>query len=293
MAHGRFAKGVWIGLLSLVLTACSALDALDAVTPSGSYVRTRDVAFGDHPRQQLDVYAPPAARGAPTIVFWYGGSWRRGARTQYRFVAEALVREGFVVVLPDYRLAPEARFPDFVDDAARAVAWTHANVARLGGDPARLFVMGHSAGAYNAALVALDPSYLARAGAPADAVAGVIGLSGPYDIRPLRGRTIDAAFGPAATADAAQPAAFARPNAPPVLLIHGGKDGLVPPAHAQTLAAALHAAGARADLRVYPDIAHIDMVLGMSSRLRGASPLIADIATFVRAGARAQAQAAE
>lgn len=283
MGAGRFAKGVWIGLLSLVLAGCSALDMLDAITPSGGYVRTADIAFGDNSRQRLDVYAPRDARAAPVVVFWYGGSWRRGERGQYRFVAEALVREGYVVVLPDYRLTPEARFPDFVDDAALAVAWSYANATRFGGDPARIFVMGHSAGAYNAALAALDPRYLARAGAPPDAIKGVIGLSGPYDVRPLRGRTIDAAFGPASTAPDAQPANFARANSPRVLLIHGAKDSLVPPAHAEFLAEALRAAGASAETRIYPDVAHIDMVLGLSSRLRGSSPLLADIAAFVQA----------
>ncbi len=292
MALGRFAKGVWIGLLSLVLTGCSGLDMLDAITPSGGYTRDADVAFGAHARQRLDVYAPSDARAAPVVVFWYGGSWRRGERAQYRFVAEALVRRGYVVMLPDYRLTPEARFPDFVDDAARAVAWAARNAARYGGDPTRIFVMGHSAGAYNAVLTALDPAYLAQFGTP-DAIKGAIGLSGPYDIAPLRGRTIDAAFGAASVRPEAQPATFARANAPPVLLIHGARDRLVPPEHAERLAGALRAAGARVETRIYPEVAHIDMVLGLSSRLKGDSPLLADIAAFVDSVPRRVAQAAE
>lgn len=286
MGVGRFAKGVWIGLLSLVLAGCSALDMLDAITPSGGYVRTADLAFGDNPRQRLDVFAPRDAQGAPVVVFWYGGSWRQGDRGKYRFVAEALVREGYVVVLPDYRLTPEARFPDFVDDAALAVAWAAKNIGRHGGDPSRIFAMGHSAGAYNATLAALDPRFLARAGAPPDTIKGVIGLSGPYDVASLRGRTIDAAFGSASSAPDAQPASFARPEAPRALLIHGARDTLVPPAHAEFLADALRAAGARVETRIYPDVAHIDIVLGLSSRLRGSSPLLADIAAFVAAPAR-------
>jgi acetyl esterase/lipase len=293
MGAVRFAKGVWIGLLSLVLAGCSALDALDAITPSSGYARTSDIAFGAHPRQRLDVYAPAEVRDAPVVVFWYGGSWRRGERAQYRFVAEALVRQGYVVVLPDYRLTPEARFPDFVDDAGAAIAWVAANASRFGGDPARIFAMGHSAGAYNAVLAALDPAYLARAGAPAGAIKGAIGLSGPYDMASLRGRAIDAAFGPVSAQAPAQPARFARAASPPVLLIHGAKDTLVPPAHAEFLAAALRAAGARVETRIYPEVAHIDMVLGLSSRLRGGSPLLADIAAFVGAPERRTAQAAE
>ena len=283
MAIGRFAKGVWIGLLAVVLAGCSALDMLDAITPSGGYTRAADIAFGDHPRQRLDVYTPRDAQGAPVVVFWYGGSWRRGERSQYRFVAEALVRQGYVVVLPDYRLAPEARFPAFVEDSAQAVAWVARNAAVHGGDPSRIFVMGHSAGAYNAVLAGLDPRFLARAGAPASAIKGVIGLSGPYDMASLRGRTIDAAFGPASGTPDAQPSSFARADAPPVLLVHGAKDTLVPPAHADHLATVLRASGARVETRIYPEIAHIDMVLGLSSRLRGNSPLLADVAAFVAA----------
>jgi acetyl esterase/lipase len=293
MGAGRFAKGVWIGLLALVLTGCSGLGLLDAITPSGGYTRVVDVAFGPHPRQRLDVYAPPAAQAAPVVVFWYGGSWNQGERGQYRFAAEALVREGYVVVLPDYRVTPEARFPDFVDDAALAVAWVAANISRHGGNPARIFAMGHSAGAYNAAMAGLDPRYLARAGAPVGAIKGVIGLSGPYDMASLHGRTIDAAFGPASGRADAQPARFARAESPPVLLIHGAQDTLAPPAHAAFLAKALRDAGAHVDLRIYPNVAHIDMVLGLSSRLRGDSPLLADIAAFVAATERRAAQAAE
>jgi acetyl esterase/lipase len=293
MAAGRFAKGVWIGLLALVLTGCSALGMLDALTPSGGYVRTGDVAFGAHPRQKLDVYAPANARAAPVIVFWYGGSWRRGERAEYRFVAEALTREGYVVVLPDYRLVPEARFPDFVDDAALAVAWVAANVERHGGDPARIFVMGHSAGAYNAIMTALDARFLARAGASPDAIKGAIGLSGPYDFLPLRGRVLTTAFGDFEPAAETQPTNFARADAPPLLLVHGAADDLVSPREARVLADAARAAGGRAELRVYPDVAHVDLLLGLSSRLRGDSPLLDDIKAFVRMGARATARAAE
>jgi acetyl esterase/lipase len=282
-----------IAVLSLLLTGCSALGMLDAITPSGGYTRTKDQAYGAHPRQKLDVYAPANARAAPVIVFWYGGSWNRGTRGEYRFVAEALTREGYVVVLPDYRLVPEARFPDFVDDAALAVAWVAANAERHGGDPARIFVMGHSAGAYNAIMTALDKRFLARAGAPPDAIKGAIGLSGPYDFLPLRGRILTAAFGGFEPAAETQPTRFTREDAPPLLLVHGAADNLVSPREAQVLADATRTAGGRAELRVYPGVAHVDLLLGLSSRLRGESPLLADIAAFVGRAPGAAAQAAE
>jgi acetyl esterase/lipase len=282
-----------IAVLSLLLTGCSALGVLDALTPSGGYVRVSDQAYGAHPRQKLDVYAPANARAAPVIVFWYGGSWNRGTRGEYRFVAEALTREGYVVVLPDYRLVPEARFPDFVDDAALAVAWVAANAERHGGDPARIFVMGHSAGAYNAIMTALDKRFLARAGAPPDAIKGAIGLSGPYDFLPLRGRILTAAFGGFEPAAETQPTRFTREDAPPLLLVHGAADNLVSPREAQVLADATRTAGGRAELRVYPGVAHVDLLLGLSSRLRGESPLLADIAAFVGRAPGAAAQAAE
>ena len=150
--------------VAALLVACSPVATLNALTPSDTHVLTQNVPYGDDPRQRLDIYQPRGtapANGYPTVVFFYGGAWNRGDRADYRFVGEALASRGILAILADYRLYPQVRYPDFLRDSAAALAWAHANAPQRGGDPKRLFVMGHSAGAYNAAMLALDARWLA------------------------------------------------------------------------------------------------------------------------------------
>jgi len=132
---------------------------------------TRSLPYGEAPRQVLDIYAPAAARGAPVLIFIYGGSWQFGSRIDYGFIGGLFARQGFVTVIPDYRLYPQARFPAFVDDSRAVLDYVRHRIGRHGGDAGQIFLMGHSAGAYNAVMAALAP------GAPP--LAGVIGLAGP------------------------------------------------------------------------------------------------------------------
>jgi acetyl esterase/lipase len=269
------------------LTGCSALDALDAVTPRGEGTRSAGIPYGPGPRQTLDVYAPAqggtqGAGGAPVIVFFYGGGWNTGRKEQYRFVAETLTAAGYVVAIPDYRIVPDAHFPDFVEDSAAAVAWVHAHIAALGGDPRRIVLIGHSAGAYNVAMLALDPRYLRAHGLETGALAGVVAISGPYDFLPLRSRLTTAAFGRAADLPATQPITFARADAPPLLLLNGSADNLVPPRHALALAERVREAGGQVRVIVYDGLGHIDIMAGLSTVLRGSSPLLGDITGFIQ-----------
>jgi acetyl esterase/lipase len=283
----------WLAAGLLVLSGCSPLDALDRIEPEGGYVRDEGLAYGPHPRQRLDVYRPARAasgRGAPVIVFFYGGGWRSGERQGYRFVCRALARQGYVAVVADYRLYPEAHFPAFVDDTALALRWARDHAGRYGGDPGRLYAMGHSAGAFNAAMAAVAPEYLARVGMkPAD-LAGVIGLAGPYAFNPLAtGRTrpifapaagpgaTGAAAGGTANADAESAIASLRPVTalkpgivlPPMLLLHGRADTTVGPYNTERLAQRVRAAGGRAE-EVYLDgVGHIGIVLQLSERFGG------------------------
>ncbi|MEL6126399.1 MAG: alpha/beta hydrolase, partial [Pseudomonadota bacterium] len=126
---------------------------------------SQDLVFDTETGLALDIYTPKDAEGAPVSVFFYGGSWQIGERGNYAFVAMTLAREGFVVALPDYRKFPDVRFPAFVEDGARAIAWLRENVATFGGDPERMYLSGHSAGAHIAMLLAMDESYLAAEGA--------------------------------------------------------------------------------------------------------------------------------
>ncbi len=275
-----------VGLaLVALLGGCSKLETLNGVnnlTPGdGGVVReATDVAYGSDPRQKLDVYAPRDARNAPVVVFFYGGSWNSGQRQDYAFAARALAARGFVTIVPDYRLVPQVRYPAFVEDGAAAVAWTAHNVARFGGNPAAIGVTGHSAGAYIALMLALDQRWLARAGAPG-VIKAAVGLAGPYDFYPFEpGGAAEAAFGAAADPHDTQPIAHVRADAPPVLLLTGDEDTTVKPRNVTALAAALTAAGAKAESRVYPGIGHIGIILAVSKPFRGKAPALADSAAF-------------
>jgi acetyl esterase/lipase len=260
---------------------CSGLGILDALTPTGPYTATTDIAYGASPRQKLDVYRPQGSGLHPVIVFFYGGGWESGDRGPYRFVAESLTRHGYVVVIPDYRVYPEVRFPVFIEDAAQAMRWARDNAAQFGGDPSRLFLMGHSAGAHIAAMVALDARYLANAGIERRALKGFIGLAGPYDFLPLtteKLKTILAAPDMAQT----QPITFADEGAPPMLLLHGLDDTTVLPRNSVNLAARLRENGSAVDTRYYPDMAHVGILLGLSSLLAGDRPVLADILAFLQ-----------
>ncbi len=264
-------------------TSLGTLKTLNSLTPGdgGTVKLVSGAAFGADPLQTLDVYAPRNASKARVLVFFYGGSWRFGSRKDYGFVAHAFASRGFVVVLPDYRKSPPVPFPGFVEDGAAAVAWTRANIAKYGGDPARIAVAGHSAGAHIAAMVALDPKYLKAAGAPG-AVKALVGFAGPYDFYPFDpGGSAERAFGRPADPAATQPITFVRADAPPSLLLTGTLDDVVRPRNAVALAAALTAKGASAQVIQYPGIGHVGLVLSLSKPFRGKAPALADSIAFL------------
>jgi acetyl esterase/lipase len=270
-------------LLALA-ASCSPLKTFNALVPkdSGVAVVARDQPFRAGPRGRLDLYAPRrAVAGArlPVIVFFYGGSWSSGSKAGYAFVGRALAAQGFVVAIPDYRLVPEVHFPEFVEDGAAAVRWVRANAARFGGDPDRIVLAGHSAGAYNAAMLAVDERWLGRDRA---AVRGFVGLAGPYAFLPLDGPITRAAFGRAADLNATQPVTHAGRGDPPALLLVAGQDTLVFPRNSQRLAAALQSAGVSAEVRTYPDLGHIGILTALARPFRGRAPVVRDIATFAR-----------
>ena len=270
--------------LSSLAAACSplqALNGLNRLVPGDGGVRqpVDGAAYGSDPRQRLDVWAPKRATGKlPVIVFFYGGSWNSGRREDYGFAARALSARGFVVVVPDYRLVPQVRWPAFVDDGAAAVQWVLANIAAHGGDPARVSVMGHSAGAHIAMLLALD-----RRWGVADGIKAGVGLAGPYDFLPFTaGGAADAALGNAADLAETQPIHFARKGAPPLLLLHGSKDTTVLPRNSQRLANAITDLGGRAEVRIYPEVTHIGIVLALSKPFRGKAGALGDASAFLQ-----------
>jgi len=275
----------WLLLCSLTLSACTALSFSAANLPTyfSATQRTADIAFGDDARQRLDIYRPPASGAAakPVIIFWYGGGWTSGARQNYRFVGVALAKLGYVTVLPDYRLYPQVRFPQFLDDGARAVAWVQRHAADYGGDPQRIVLMGHSAGAHMAAMLALDHRYLTRAGADPQRIIGFIGLSGPYDLTPNTATLHDIFRAPFTPHDW-QVLAYVSPQAPPALLLHGRQDQLVWASNTEKLAAALRSQGVHVDTMIYEGRGHIDTLAALSLPARTRAPVLREIADFMR-----------
>jgi acetyl esterase/lipase len=288
MAMGRrtaLRRTLW-GLLAALILGAMAL----MIDPLGSFnlLMPKDrasarvaegVSYGDGPRLKLDVYAPraAAARPRPVIVFFYGGSWNGGRRQGYAFAARALAAQGFVVIVPDYRLVPEVRYPDFLSDCAAAVRWARAQARAYGGDGERIVLVGHSAGAYNAAMLALDPGLL---GPDRAAIRGFAGLAGPYDFLPLDDESTIAAFGQWPRPAETQPIRRAAAGAPPALLLHGLADTRVKPRNSRGLAASLLAAGADVRLKLYPRIGHVGILTALAVPFRRQAPVLADLARF-------------
>jgi acetyl esterase/lipase len=252
-----------LALLSGV-SACRPVDVLNTLTPGTGYRPEAGIAYGALPRQQLDIYQPtaPHSEPAPVIVFFYGGSWNSGDRADYRFVGQQLAALGYTVVIPDYRLYPDVRFPAFIADGAAALRWAQDHIAQHGGDPSRIFLMGHSAGAYNAMMLALDRNFMARAGVDRTHIRGVVGLAGPYDFK-IEGDLLPGIFG-AADPATVMPVAFADQPAPPVLLVTGDADTTVLPANSRRLAAALRRGGNPVRVLEYAGFDHKDVILQLS-----------------------------
>lgn len=275
-------RWIWILFSGLALAGCSGSSVLNTLASERGVTTTRDIAYGSGPRRMLDVYGPTDAQRAPVVVFFYGGSWQTGSKADYAFVARALAQSGIVVVVPDYRVYPEVKFAGFMHDGAAAVAWAKANAARYGGDPDRLVLMGHSAGAHIAALLTLDRRWLGREGIdPARALAGTVGLAGPYDFLPLTDPAIKALLGPPAKLADTQPINFVDGRNPPMFLGTDAADRVVEARNTESLAARIEAAGGPVEMRVYRGLTHATLIGVVSQPLGFASRVREDVTTFI------------
>jgi len=272
---------------ALLAAACSPLSLFATLSPKDpARVAGQGEAYGPDPRQKLDVYVPPGRpKGAPVAVFFYGGSWDSGRRQDYNWVGKALASRGFVTVVADYRLYPAVRYPGFLEDGAQAVRWASDNAARFGGDPGRIVLVGHSAGAYNAVMLGLDGRYLAAAGVDPKHIRALAGLSGPYDFLPLKGDITNRIFGQTADLPATQPLSYVAKDSPPAFLATGDADTMVWPKNTVALAARLRAAGVPVEERHYAGVDHVRMVLALSRPLRGRAPVLDEMTDFLRAHA--------
>lgn len=249
----------------------AALNMADAVFTSSAAEVTDPISFGPADEHLL-VVASPSSRQAepkPVVIFIHGGSWSHGHAPDYAFVARNLAARGYVGVSAGYRLVPGGEFPSMLEDGAAAVRWVVDNIARHGGNPERIYLMGHSAGAYNAVMLALDTRWLAGEEVPHDTIKGVIGLAGPYDFLPLDSEGTRNAFGVAADLSATQPVNFARAETPPLLLMTGTEDTTVRPRNSQALARALTEAGQPHEPVLLEGGTHLSILLALTRPFEG------------------------
>lgn len=270
------------GLLGLLL-GCSPLKVLNLLTPEDTFNKASDLKYGNDPRNRLDVYTPVnLAADAPVVVFFYGGSWNSGSRSDYGFVGEALAARGIVAVIADYRLYPQVHYQGFLEDSARAVGWTREHIRQYGGDPARLYVMGHSAGGYNAAMVALDPKWLAAMGMKPSMLSGWIGLAGPYDFLPVENPEVKPIFFFPNSPPDSQPINHVSATSPPALLIAAKDDTLVnPERNTGGMARRLRALGVPVRELYFSRPGHGTLIAAFARPMRWLAPVLDEVVAFV------------
>lgn len=253
----------------------------------GSTLQVQGEPYGSGPRNKLNIWVPTGTAKTdrlPVLVWLYGGGWYSGARDDYGFAGRAFAKQGFIVVIPDYRIVPDGHWPDFLQDSAAAVAWTQRHIGNYGGDAGRIALSGHSAGAYNAVMLALDPQWLKAAGSDASVIRGVAALAGPYDFYPFeKGGRADVAMGDIRPIEQTQPIRFVRPDAPPLWLGHGTADTVVRVRNSQRLAAAMKKVGGMAQLRTYDGLSHNDLVMAFTGPLQFKGPtILPEVTDFLR-----------
>jgi acetyl esterase/lipase len=263
---------------------CSSTGALNSFAPDGDYKLASNIVYDTH-GDKLDVYTPLNAQNAPVVVFIPGGRWEQEntlPKEQYRFVGEALSAKGYIAVVPNYRTYPQVKFPDFISDCAKAVVWIHANAHYYGGDPAKIVVLGHDAGAYIAAMLALNPEYLKQAGGDRSWLRGMIGLAGPYDFLPITDPDLRDLFGPPESFEATQPILFADGSNPPMLLLAGDDDKIVEVKNTNNLYDRIKRNNGTVEKVIYPKMSHERILAALATRLQRESDVMTYIVGFVQ-----------
>ena len=273
--------GITISMIAAigVFVSCAPITFLNTITPSGSYTLAKNVSYGDDKRQALDIYQADKPRAnAPTLVFIHGGSWSDGNKNMYKFIGEAFASEGYTIAIPNYRLYPQVKYPAFVNDTAAAVAF----IAKRYADRP-ILLMGHSAGAYNAMMITVDPTFLKAQGVDVcKTIVATIGMSGPYGAFPLVDDPYPIIF-PDLHQGTDGPVHIIKGPTPPVFLPIGDKDTTVSPKHGRVLAERITARGGKAEFKLYPGLNHTDVAKVMSRYFDDDSTLKADMLAFIEA----------
>lgn len=255
--------------VALLTTACSQIELAVVNLPTyfNSINITRNVAFGPDAWQTLDIYRPKGTTKdsrLPVIVFYYGGRWEFGAKEDFRFVGAALAKQNYLVVIPDYRKYPNVKFPAFVQDAAKSLAWVSDHIAAYGGKPDDIHIAGHSAGGHIGALLTTDARYLKAEGKDrSDVIRDFVGLAGPYDFVPDE-KDLKDMFAPPSNYSQMQATTFVDGKQPPMLLLWGDKDQYVGRINMDKLAAGIYARGGCVKTIVYPGLDHVWIIGGLS-----------------------------
>jgi len=271
-----------------LLSACSPITVIDALTPKSTYQAANNISYGSDPRQQLNIFLPHSSNfavpneGYPVVVFFYGGSWNFGSKEEYRFLGEALASRGVITIIADYRLYPQVRYPDFLDDCAMAVGWVQHHLSDYHGNPNKLFVMGHSAGAYNAAMLALDGRWLKKQGLSPTIFKGWIGLAGPYNFLPIENEDVKPVFFHPHYPEGTQPIDFVSVSAPKAFLGVSRSDDLVDPErNTKKLASKLKELGDDVTLKEYTNTSHTTIMGAFARPLRFIAPVLDDVVAFI------------
>jgi len=285
-----------LGFVMLMTTsACSPIKLLNAVVPENTYQLHSTIAYGHLPRQQLDIYIPNQTSQASSntkdaarkvVIFFYGGSWDSGNRGDYKFVGEALASQGFIVVIPDYRVYPDVLFPAFMADPALAARWVKDNIQQYQANTQQIFLAGHSAGAHIAVMLGVNAEYLAKQSLKPSDFAGIIGLAGPYDFLPLNSERLKTIFGPNSQLGSeqwkSQPINFVDGKNPPMLLAVGTKDGTVWPRNTYNMAEKIKKNNGLVKVVEFEGYGHIDMAAKLAKPLRGNGELLKAVVDFIK-----------
>lgn len=273
-----------IGLFAALMSACSPVKILNSIIPTDQYNTKENIAYGKLDRQKLDLYIPKnnEDKPLPVVLFYYGGGWDSGNKDNYLFVAEAFTSKGYLTVIPDYRVFPEVKFPEFMHDPVSAGQWVKQSIAEYGGDPNNIYVVGHSAGAHIGMMLNLNKDYLASVDLKPNQFRAFIGLAGPYDFLPLQSNRLKDIFGPEETRWKSQPINFVTGDNQPTLLLVGLKDDTVWPKNSINLANAIEEKDGQVQVVKYPSYGHVDMVAKLAKPFRGSSTLLDDMVQFMQ-----------